>query len=492
MSSDLASRWGDFEPIIGLEVHAQLLTKTKLFCRCSTEFNAPSNANTCPICNGHPGTLPVLNKRAVEFAVKAGLALGCKISLKSVFSRKNYFYPDLPKGYQISQYDEPVCLSGFLDIDVGGTPQKPELAVRKRVGITRIHMEEDAGKSVHMTGYSLVNLNRASVPLIEIVSEPDIRSPEEAGDYLRKLRTVLMYIGVCDGNMQEGSFRCDANVSVRPRGSTKFGTRAEIKNVNSFRFVEKAITYEIERQIQLIQSGGRVVQETRLYDSAKNVTQSMRSKEEAHDYRYFPEPDLVPLVLQQSWVDQVKSNLEELPDQKRDRYINEYQLPAYDASVITSSQKLAAFFEAVLQKTQEPKMVSNWVMGELLRLLKAEEKEVDEMTISVDDFASLLLLIKKGTISNSIGKTVFEEMYKTGEKPEKIVQAKGLIQVSDEGAIEKVIDQVLNSNPTQLADYRSGKDKLFGFFVGQVMKQMGGKGNPAVINQLLKKKLDAK
>ncbi len=478
-----------FEPVIGLEVHAQLTTKSKLFCACSTNFDAASNANLCPMCAGHPGTLPVLNREAVRAAIQAGLALNCSITMTSVFSRKNYFYPDLPKGYQITQFDLPICQRGYLDIDVGGTPQRPETAQVKRVGITRIHLEEDAGKSVHHDGYSLVNLNRAATPLIEIVSEPDLRTPEEAGAYLRKLRTVLMYLGVCDGNMQEGNFRCDANVSVRRIGETKFGTRAEVKNVNSFRFVEKAIEYEIYRQIQVVQSGGKIVQETRLYDSAKNATSSMRSKEEAQDYRYFPEPDLIHLKLNADLVQTLKNNLPELPDQKRERYVTVFGIPAYDAAVITASKTLAEFFEAAVAKCQEPKMVSNWVMGETLRLLKVDDKDIDDLALDPQGLGDLINLIKSGAISNNIAKTVFEEMYRTGAKPADVVRDKGLAQVSDTSAILKVIDEVLAANPGQLEQYRSGKDKLFGFFVGQVMKQMAGKGNPAVVNDLLKEKL---
>ncbi len=478
-----------FEAVIGLEVHAQLMTNTKIFCGCSTNFHASSNANTCPVCTGQPGALPVLNKKAVEYAIKAALATNCQVRLKSVFSRKNYFYPDLPKGYQISQFDLPIAEEGYLDIEVGGTPQKPELATLKRVGIQRIHMEEDAGKSVHGQGYSMVNLNRACTPLIEIVSKPDLRSAEEAGAYLRKLRAVLMYIDVCDGNMQEGSFRCDANVSVRPRGQEKFGTRAEIKNVNSFRFVEKAIEYEINRQIQVIESGGKVIQETRTYDSGKNITTSMRGKEEAHDYRYFPEPDLITLKLSDAQVKAQKDSMPELPDQKKERYIKEMQIPAYDAAVITSSKKMAAFFEDAVKSCGEPKTVSNYVMGEMLRLLKADEREIDDLTMKAEDLGALIKLIKGGTISNSIGKTVFEEMYKTGKSPDVIVKEKGLMQISDTGAIEKAIDEVIAASPQQLADYRSGKDKLFGFFVGQVMKKMAGKANPGMINDILKKKL---
>jgi aspartyl-tRNA(Asn)/glutamyl-tRNA(Gln) amidotransferase subunit B len=474
----------DFEPVIGLEVHAQLMTKSKLFCSCSTEFNAPANSHVCPICSGHPGTLPVLNAKALEFALKAALALECRVSPRSVFARKNYFYPDLPKGYQISQYDQPLCEDGHLDIEIDGTTQK-------RVRVMRIHMEEDAGKSVHMQGYSLVNLNRAATPLIEIVSQPDIRSAAEAGAYLRKLRAVLMYIDVCDGNMQEGSFRCDANVSVRPVGQKEFGTRAEIKNVNSFRFVEKAIEYEINRQIQLIQSGGRVVQETRTYDSGKNVTVSMRSKEEAHDYRYFPEPDLVPVVVTDAMLKQTRENLSELPDQKKERFIKELGIPAYDASVITESKKLAQFFEGAVSHCGEPKLVSNWVMGEMLRLLKLDEREIDDLTMKPGELGALIKMIKDGAISNSIAKTVFEEMYETGRDPESIVKEKGLMQISDTSAILQAIDKVVAANLSQVAEYRAGKDKVLGFFVGQIMKQMGGKANPQVVNELLKQKLSS-
>ena len=506
-----------FEPVIGLEVHGQLSTSAKIFCRCSTKFDSAINSNLCPVCAGYPGALPVLNRRAVEFAIRAGLATGCRINLKSVFARKNYFYADLPKGYQISQFDLPICEDGYLDIEYGGSSQKPETASRKRVRIQRIHMEEDAGKSVHMAGYSLVNLNRSSVPLIEIVSHPDICSSDEAGAYLRKLRGVLMYIGVNDGNLQEGSFRCDANVSVRPIGQKELGTRAEIKNVNSFRFVEKAIDYEIKRQIEVIKSDGRVIQETRSFDSGKGITYSLRSKEEAHDYRYFPEPDLLPLQLTTAWVEEVKRGLPELPDQKRDRYIKELGIPAYDAAVIVSSQSLAYFFEEVvagLGKAGYPgeaKLVSNWVMGELLRLMKTSvadpssasghSSDPDDSSESGDsgnekkipfkaqDLAALIKMIKSGVISNSIAKTVFEEMFRTGAEPEGIVKEKGLGQVSDTGAIEAAADRVIAANPEQLAQFKAGKDKLLGFFVGLVMKQMAGKGNPQIVNEVVKKKL---
>ncbi|MGE4233886.1 MAG: Asp-tRNA(Asn)/Glu-tRNA(Gln) amidotransferase subunit GatB [Bacteriovoracia bacterium] len=490
----------EFEPVIGLEVHAQLLTDTKVFCSCSTEFNAPTNTNICPVCAGHPGSLPVLNARAVEFAIRAGLATNCAIRHKSVFSRKNYFYPDLPKGYQISQYDEPLCEDGSLTIEIGGTPQKPELATQKQIRIQRIHMEEDAGKSVHASGYSLVNLNRAGTPLIEIVSHPDITSAEEAGQYLRKLRAILMYIGVCDGNMQEGSFRCDANISVKPVGSKTLGTRTEVKNVNSFRFVEKAIEYEINRQIQTIQSGGKVIQETRLFDSGKNVTVAIRTKEEAQDYRYFPEPDLITLRVDDKKIEAVKETLPELPDQKRDRFVSELGIPKYDANVITASKRLAEFFENAIdkatvsgdEKKKIAKTASNYVMGELLRLLKEEGKEVEEANLpDVKLFNDLLMMVLKGKINNNTGKQVFEELYKNGTDPTQYVEKQGLGQVSDTAALEEIISKVLSDNPGQLAEYKSGKEKLFGFFVGQVMKQMGGKANPSVVNDLLKKKLSS-
>jgi aspartyl-tRNA(Asn)/glutamyl-tRNA(Gln) amidotransferase subunit B len=437
------------------------------------------------VCCGHPGSLPSLNARAVEFALRAGIALNCRINRRSIFARKNYFYPDLPKGYQISQYDLPICEEGHLDIELASG--------KKTIGIQRIHMEEDAGKSIHQSGYSLVNLNRAGTPLIEIVSKPEIRSAEQAGAYLRKLRAVLMYLEVCDGNMQEGSFRCDANVSVRPIGQKEFGTRTEIKNVNSFRFVEKAIEYEANRQVQLIQSGGRVVQETRTFDSGKGVTASMRSKEEAHDYRYFPDPDLIPVSITEAALAEVKGKLPELPDQKRDRFVREMGIPSYDAEVITSSKKLALFFEEAAAFCGEPKLVSNWVMGEMLRLLKIEGREVDDLDMKPTALGQLIKMIKAGTISNTIAKTVFEEMYKNGGDPEAIVKEKGLVQISDTSAILQAIEKAIEANAGPASQYRAGDDKakakLIGFFVGQVMKGMGGKANPGVVNELLKKKL---
>lgn len=472
-----------FETVIGLEVHAQLATDSKLFSASPNQFGSPPNRNINPVCTAQPGALPVLNRRAVDFAIRAGLATNCQIREVSVFSRKNYFYPDLPKGYQISQFDKPICEGGWLDIEYENEPGVRE---NKKIRITRIHMEEDAGKSQHMAGFSLVDLNRAGTPLIEIVSEPDFRSPAEAAAYLKKLRAILQYIEVCDGNMQEGNFRCDANVSVRRIGETKLGTRAELKNLNSFRFLEKAIEYEIHRQINVITSGGRVVQETRLYDSAKNVTQSMRSKEEAHDYRYFPEPDLPPLVVAASWVEKVRGALPELPEAKAQRFVKEFGLPEYDAKVITSAKALAMFYEeAVRHSIEEPKLVSNWLMTEVLRMLKEAEKEIEECPFPAAHLGQLVALIKKGEISSKIAKTVFEEMWASGKAPALIVKEKGLVQVSDPSAIENAVRKVMQGAPDKVAEYRSGKEKLFGFFVGQVMKETQGKANPGMVNDIV-------
>jgi aspartyl-tRNA(Asn)/glutamyl-tRNA(Gln) amidotransferase subunit B len=473
----------EFEAVIGLEVHAQLLTNTKIFCGCPTKFGAAPNSQTCPICLGMPGVLPVLNKKVVEYAMKAALATDCKIQPMSRFARKNYFYPDLPKGYQISQYELPIALKGYIDIPVEGG--------RKRIGITRIHMEEDAGKSLHegIAGATHVDLNRAGTPLIEIVSEPDMRSSDEAVEYLKRLRAILMYLEVCDGNMEEGSFRCDANVSVRPKGETKFGTKAELKNINSFRFIQRAIEYEIKRQISVIMEGGKVVQETRLWDPQKGVTVSMRGKEEAHDYRYFPDPDLVPMEISQEWIEDVKKTLPELPADKVKRFVAEYGIPEYDAEVLSISKALADFYEETAKLSGQPKAASNWIMGDLLRLLKEDEREIEDCPVKPRHIAGMLKLIEDGTISGKIAKTVFEEMYKTGMMAEDVVREKGLVQVTDTAAIEKIIDEVMVENPGQVNDYRSGKDKLFGFFVGQVMKKSQGKANPAVVNEILKKKL---
>jgi len=473
----------EFETVIGLEVHAQLLTDTKIFCGCPTRFGAEPNSQTCPICLGMPGVLPVLNKKVVEYAMKAALATGCEIQPMSRFARKNYFYPDLPKGYQISQYELPIALRGHIDIPLGGG--------HKRIGITRIHMEEDAGKSLHegIAGASHVDLNRAGTPLIEIVSEPDMRSSEEAVEYLKRLRAILMYLEVCDGNMEEGSFRCDANVSIMPKGETKFGTRAELKNINSFRFVQKAIEYEIKRQKALIMDGGKVVQETRLWDTQKGITVSMRGKEEAHDYRYFPDPDLVPIEIDNGWIEKIRKTLPELPSDKVKRFVADYGIPEYDAEVLSISRALANYYEETARISGQPKAASNWIMGDLLRFLKEDDREIEESSVTPTHIAEMIKLIDNGTISGKIAKTVMEEMYKTGKMPDDVVKEKGLIQVTDTGAIEKVIDEVLAENADSVAAYRSGKDKLFGFFVGQVMKKSQGKANPAVLNDLLKKKL---
>ena len=474
----------EFEAVIGLEVHAQLKTKTKIFCSCSTAFGAPPNTHTCPVCLGMPGVLPVLNKKVVEYTMRMALATGCKIESESRFARKNYFYPDLPKGYQISQYELPIAQHGHVDVEDNGD--------HHRIGITRIHMEEDAGKLNHDTGrpVSWVDFNRTGVPLIEIVSEPDIRSPEAAGAYLRQLRSIVRYLGICDGNLEEGSFRCDANVSIRPKGSDTFGTRTEIKNLNSFKHVEKALQFEINRQKEVLADGGAVAQETRLWDPAKNRTDSMRSKEEAHDYRYFPDPDLLPLVIDEDWIETVRKNLPELPAEKKKRFVADYGLPSYDAEILTSDRNLAEYFENCLQGFNQPKPVSNWIMGSLLGLLNAEGKSIDQAPISAPDLARLLKLIDNGTISGKIAKTVFHEMAKSGKSPQSIVEDKGLVQISDSSAIEDIISKVLAGCSAEVEAYRNGKTKLLGFFVGQVMKETRGKANPKMVNEILKNKLE--
>jgi len=474
----------DFQPVIGLEVHAQLLTRSKIFCGCSTEFGAPPNANTCAVCLGMPGVLPVLNEKVVEYAVRVGRALECRINPVSIWARKNYFYPDLPKGYQISQYDQPLCEHGGLEIDTDDGP--------KRIRILRIHLEEDAGKNVHDAGggESLVDLNRSGVPLIEIVSEPDIRSSTEAGEYLKALRDVLVYLGVNDGNLEEGSFRCDANVSVMPKGSTKLGQRVELKNINSFRFVQKAIDYEIGRQVELIESGGKVAMETRLFDAVRGETRSMRSKEEAHDYRYFPEPDLPPLRIPAGYVERIERDLPELPRAKLQRFSSTYALPAYDAKILVGDRALADLFENVQAVYKGPaKKLSNWFLGELLRLMKEEGTAVGALRFSPTQFASLLEMVDAGELSNNAAKDVFAEMFRTGRSPREIAQEKGLIQVQDTGAVEAAVDAVLAANPGEVEKYRSGKKQVLGFLVGQVMKAMKGKGNPALVNAALKAKL---
>ncbi len=474
----------EFEPVIGLEVHAQLKTKTKIFCSCSTAFGAPPNTHTCPVCLGMPGVLPVLNKKVVDYTLRMAVATHCRIARKSRFARKNYFYPDLPKGYQISQYELPIAQHGHVEIEINGR--------RQRIGITRIHMEEDAGKLGHDPDrpISMVDFNRTGVPLIEIVSEPDIRSPQAAGAYLRQLRAIVRYLDICDGNLEEGSFRCDANVSIRPKGTETLGTRTELKNLNSFKHVEKALQYEIERQKEILLDGGDVIQETRLWDPDKNKTISMRGKEEAHDYRYFPDPDLLPLVIDDRWIEAVQASLPELPEQKKQRFMNSYGLPSYDAGLLTSDRELADYFEECLRLFAHPKQVSNWIMGSLLGLLNAQGKTIHESPITARDLAQLLELIENGTISGKIAKSVFDEMAQSGKPPKTIVKEKGLVQITDTGAVDEIVSQVIADCPEEVEAYKNGKTKLMGFFVGQVMKATHGKANPRLVNEILKKKLD--
>ena len=473
-----------FESVIGLEVHAQLKTTTKIFCSCSTSFGAPPNTHTCPVCLGMPGVLPVLNKKVIEYTIRMALATNCAIAGESRFARKNYFYPDLPKGYQISQYELPIAQGGHIDIEVNDSTH--------RIGITRIHMEEDAGKLGHdpRRPISMVDFNRTGVPLIEIVSEPDIRSPEAAGAYLRQLRSIVRYLEICDGNLEEGSFRCDANVSLRPRGSEALGTRTELKNLNSFKHVEKALQYEISRQKEVNLDGAAVVQETRLWDPDKNKTTSMRGKEEAHDYRYFPDPDLLPLVVDEQWIQSIKTSLPELPDQKKKRFVREHDLPSYDAGLLTSERELADYFEACVRRFPNAKQVSNWMMGSLLGLLNAQGKTIAASPISAADLAQLLELIDNVTISGKIAKSVFDEMAQTGKPPETVVNEKDLVQITDSGAIEAVVSRVISNCPKEVAAYKNGKTKLLGFFVGQVMKETRGKANPKLVNELLEKTLE--
>ena len=475
-----------YETIIGLEVHVQLNTNSKLFCGCSTEFGAPPNTHTCPVCTGMPGILPVVNRKAVEYAIKSALALNCQVLSRSIFARKNYFYPDLPKNYQISQYEEPLAQRGYLEI---GTD-----SARKRVGITRINLEEDAGKLLHSIGSreidgSLVDFNRCGVPLLEIVSSPDITSPEEAYTYLTTLKNILRYLEVSDCDMEKGSLRCDANVSVRLAGKKELGVKAEVKNMNSFKAIQKALEYEVKRQIKALENEEKIVQETRLWDEKKERTYSMRSKEEAHDYRYFPEPDLVPLIVEKEWIKDIRKTISELPDIRRVRFIREYKLSEYDAGVLTAEKALADYFEQVVKAYSNPKVVTNWVMVELLGRLNAVNKEVGESPVSPGQLAQLLKLMEKGTISGKIAKTIFEEMFNTGEDPQVIIQEKKLVQITDEKEISKIVEEVLKENPDAVEEYGKGKDKAIGHLVGQVMRKTQGKANPQLVNKILKNKL---
>ncbi len=475
----------EYEAVIGLEVHAELLTNSKMFCGCSTKFGAPPNTQTCPVCLGMPGVLPVINRRGVEFAIRTALALHCTIAPMSRFARKNYFYPDLPKNYQISQYELPLSEHGRISFSLNGET--------KRVGIRRVHLEEDTGKLVHAgimeeAESSLVDFNRCGVPLMEIVSEPDIRTPEGGAEYLRQLRAILVYLGVCDGNMEEGSFRCDANVSVRPRGFQELGTKVEVKNMNSFKNVQKALEYEIRRQTKAVEARETLVQETRLWNADQEITLSMRSKEHAHDYRYFPEPDLVPLVIEPAWIEEIQRSLPELPEAKRQRFVRDYGIPEYDAGVLTSSQELAAYYEAVVKVHNDPKVVSNWVMVELLGRLNKDGKEITASPIPPERLGAMLGLLAKGTISGKMAKDFFDEMYATGADPAEILAKKGG-QIADPAEVEKIIREVLAANPSAVGEYRSGKEGAFNFLIGQVMKASRGKANPQLVNELLKKQL---
>lgn len=475
----------DYEIVIGLEVHVELRTKSKIFCGCSTAFGSTPNSQVCPVCLGMPGALPVLNGKAVEYATRAALALGCTVHTTSIFHRKNYFYPDLPKAYQISQFDEPLATEGKITLSDGNI-----------IGITRVHMEEEAGKSIHQgdnilsAEYSLEDFNRSGIGLIEIVSEPDLRSPQEAKEYLERLKAILQYTEVSDCKMEEGSLRCDANISLRPVGSEKFGTKAELKNLNSFRAVERALEYEVQRQTEVLNRGERVIQETRTWDEARGITSSMRSKEEAHDYRYFPEPDLLPVEIESSWIEEIRASLPELPHSRATRFQKEYGLPQYDAELLVSSKALANFFEETVTLFPEPKEVANWVMVEVLRLLRSSEQEIEQSKLTAKNLAQLLELVQKGTISGSVGKTVLEEMFASGKAPGEIVEKKGLSQISDQAELSEIIAEVVAANPKSVADFKAGKGKAMGFLVGQVMKQTRGMANPQLTNKLLKEFLE--
>ena len=474
----------EFEAVIGLEVHAQLSTSTKIFCGCSTKFGNPPNTNVCPICLGHPGTLPVLNKKVVEYAVMLGLATNCSINERSIIARKNYFYPDLPKGYQISQFEEPICEDGFIEIEL-------ENGSRKNIKIKRIHLEEDAGKLIHDQGDdTLVDLNRCGTPLLEIVTEPDITSAQEAYSYLTNLKQILTYLEVCDGNMEEGSLRCDANISVRPKGQLELGTRTEVKNMNSFRNVERAIEFEINRQIELIEDGGKVTQQTLLWNADLNEAFPMRGKEESHDYRYFPYPDLVPVVVSSEWRSSLNNRLPELPKTRKERFVSEFNIPEYDAEILTSEKELANYFEETIKETKNYKSASNWIMGDVLKVIKDEKIPIAEIKLSAKNLGKLINLIDQNVISGKIAKEVFPEMFMSDSDPETIVKEKGLVQITDSSEIEKAVDEIIANNLKQVEEFKSGKEKVFGFFVGQVMRATKGKANPQIVNDILTKKLN--
>jgi aspartyl-tRNA(Asn)/glutamyl-tRNA(Gln) amidotransferase subunit B len=472
-----------YEPVIGLEVHVQLATRTKIFCGCPTSFGAPPNTNVCPVCLGLPGALPVLSRQAVELAIQAGLALNCRVNPRSIFARKNYFYPDLPKGYQISQYDQPLAEHGWVDIEVQGE--------KKRIGVTRVHMEDDAGKSIHdgfkdSDRYTYVDLNRSGTPLIAIVSEPDIRSAEEAHAYLTEIKQVLQYVQVSTCDMEKGHLRCDANVSVRLKGAEKFGTKAEVKNLNSFRFLKLAVDQEIERQVAIVESGGRVMQETRLFNVDTGETVGMRSKEHAHDYRYFPEPDLVPLRVSEAWLGRIRDAMPELPAARRARFLESYGLRPYDAEVLTATRALSDYFEQAAKVAGDPRSAANWVMGDLSGLLKAEGRDITESPVSAENLGRLVALIAQGKINGKLAKEIFPKMFETGDPPDAIMEREGLAQISDEGALAKIIDEIVAANPKQVEQYRGGKTTVLGFFVGQVMKASRGQADPAAVNKLLR------
>lgn len=476
----------DYEVIIGLEVHAELSTNTKIYCNCSTEFGADPNTHCCPICTGMPGTLPVLNEKVVEYAVKMGLATNCSIARFSKQDRKNYFYPDTPKAYQISQYDLPLCEHGYVDV--------PLEDGKKRIGITRIHIEEDAAKLIHdaYTGDTLVDMNRCSVPLIEIVSEPDIRSAKEAVAYMQTLKSILEYLEICDCKMQEGSLRCDVNLSVRPIGQKEFGTRTETKNLSSFKAIQNHIEYETKRQIEILENGGTIRQETRRFDEATGEGYAMRAKEDAHDYRYFPEPDLAPICLSEEYIENIKRELPEMPHIKKERYVKEYQIPEYDADVLTMSKDTANYFEKVVTFCKNPKIAANWIMGDFARMLNEEEISIKEAKVSEENLAQLITLIEEGTISSKIAKTVFEEMFHTGNMAKEIVEKKGLVQISDESAMSEIVNKIIEQNPQSVIDYKAGRDRALGYLVGQVMKETKGKANPGIVNKLLLEILNRK